>query len=297
MRSRSRSAGGRDGGLAGVAPNRQPVYCRGRMKNTLLHAAGLGLGVVNTAKHRAFGYRTPRRIRSGDWAAAEEYDRAVVTAWFERAVDPLDVSGKRVLEVGPGPDLGTGALLLAKGAASYTAVDAFELATDVPAEFYGGLGVEDPAQLGYEVDSFPGLPGLSGREYDLVLSNMALEHVADVRGLFLRLGELVSSGGRMVHNIDACTHMRPLDGIDPLNVYRYAPGVYDRLLSFPGAPNRLLADDYADAARDAGFAPKIRRVLVEPESYVAAARPKLAKQFREREDIDCVHFTLDAVRA
>jgi len=49
------------------------------------------------------------------------------------------LSGKNVLELGPGADLGTGAILLLKGAAAYNACDVNDLATRAPGEFYDTL--------------------------------------------------------------------------------------------------------------------------------------------------------------
>ena len=72
----------------------------------------------------------------------------------------VDIRGKRILELGPGPDLGTGAVLLADGAASYHAVDAFPLADRDLAPFFRALsqqiGEVDSTRLGYQIAGFRG---------------------------------------------------------------------------------------------------------------------------------------------
>lgn len=190
----------------------------------------------------------------------------------------MTVSGKRVLELGPGSSLATGRLLLQAGAASYTAVDQFRLAEPVD-------GLE------YIVTGFPNLPGVEGT-YDLVVSNATLEHVADVAALFARLGELVSPSAAMVHHVDAKIHMRWVRDRDPLNLLRYHDRVY-RLMSFPGVPNRLRSSDYIAAAQAAGFTATAEAVALADASYLASFP---ATRY-ERGDIAMLSFALICARA
>ncbi len=95
------------------------------------HTVGLFLLAANSLRHRLRGYRTPRPRRAEALDAAWTYDRAVFANW-DRHLEhylgrALDLRDRHVLELGPGPDLGTGLLWLAAGAASYTAVDAHRL--------------------------------------------------------------------------------------------------------------------------------------------------------------------------
>lgn len=262
------------------------------LSNAALHVAGLALGVANAARHRVRGYRTPRDFGSTDWERAVPYDRSVVDRW-QRQSD-MDVRGLRVLEVGPGPDLGTGAELLARGAASYLAVDLFPLAAQVPDEFYAAFGDIDVRRLRYLQQPFPDLPDVRG-PFDLVVSNAALEHVADPSALFRRLAALLDAGGRMVHHVDAKTHTRGLRQYDPLNIYRYSSQAY-RFLGFPGMPNRYLPQDYLRAAEAAGFAARIVPDEVAHGPYLEHCRPRLARQFRRRDDLGMLNFVLLAER-
>lgn len=259
------------------------------VRNVALWASGLVAGTLNTLRHRVQGYRTPRRFRSDDYDRAFAHAFKVVDRWQEKA--RIHPAGLRVLEIGPGSDLGSGALLLARGAASYTAVDRFDLVSTVPVDFYRRFGDVRPDALVFVRDRFPDLPSIAG-PFDLVVSNATLEHIEDVAALFVRLRGLVVEEGRMVHHVDAKTHMRWFERVDPLNIYRYPDGLYRALLDFPGAPNRLLAGDYVDAAKAAGFRAEVVPGKEARRAYVAATRPGLAPRFRRREDVSALSFTL-----
>jgi hypothetical protein len=98
---------------------------------------GLLLGTVNVVRHRVVGYRRPRQFGADQIARSVDYVFEVVDRWQTRG--DVDWTGKRVLELGPGPDLGTGAIILDRGAVSYQAIDAFDLVSTAPDEFYDAL--------------------------------------------------------------------------------------------------------------------------------------------------------------
>ncbi|RCG30972.1 class I SAM-dependent methyltransferase [Sphaerisporangium album] len=260
-------------------------------------AAGLAMGLANAVRHRLRGYRTPRPFTTDEVGRSVDYVLGVVDQWVKDG--DLDVGGRRVLELGPGPDLGTGAVLLSRGAASYTAADLFPLATGTNPAFYEELGRRlgepvDTGRIGYHVTKYPAMPGVEG-PFDLVLSNAALEHFDDVPGTFARLAELVAPGGVMCHHIDGMVHMRGIRPRDPLNMLRY-PGWLYRLMSFPGIPNRLRAADYLAAAVATGWDARLVPVLVAPPAYVDWARSGLSRPYRDAEDLALLTFTLVATR-
>jgi hypothetical protein len=243
------------------------------VKSAALYAAGLVLGSANSVRHRARGYRTPRPFGSSDRARTRAYNEKVVARWEERG--GIVWSGCRVLELGPGPDLGTGEIILERGAASYLAVDIFPL-------------VEQP-RLPYLLTSYPDMVGVEG-PFDRIVSNATLEHFDDVPGTFRRLRALASRECVMVHHVDAKTHMRWIKEVDPLNILRYGDSVY-RLISFPGAPNRLRASDYVAAAETAGFSADIVPGRVSEERYIKSLR--LPRSY-SRDDLRLLTFTLRA---
>lgn len=252
------------------------------------------MGAANTIRHRVRGYVNPRPFSASDVERTIPHAIGVVDRL--EAHGAIDWRGRRVLEIGPGSDLATGAVMLHRGASSYCAVDLFDnLAQADPAlypELSSTLGTTvDPSRLEFCQTAFPGLPDLHG-EWDLIVSNATLEHIEDVPVLFRRLHELSASGARMVHHVDAQTHMRWIREIDPWNILRYPDRVYERALQFPGAPNRLLAGDYTRAAQSAGWSrASVRGGLRADEDYLSRAR--LARPFRSAgPDLGMLTFTL-----
>lgn len=259
------------------------------MRRNAWYWAGAGLGWANVIRHRLQGYRTPRTFGADDTIRSSEYVVKVVDRWIERS--GIEIKGKDVLELGPGPDLGTGYVVLARGAASYTAVDRFRLAErpwlDDPLirRLKSAVGDADVARISYLVDEFPELSAVHGR-YDLVLSNAVLEHVDDIPAVFSRLSSLLREGGEMCHHVDPRTHTRWLRERDPWNILRFEPTVY-RTMLFPGMLNRLLLSDYVRAAKDTGF----QVLTVAPgttvsDEQIASLRKQLPTEFRQRPDGD-----------
>lgn len=286
------------GVLEGAGPG--PVtYAAAAYPGVVWWTLGLGMGLANALRHRVRGYRTPRPFSPDQVERSVDYVVDVVDRW--RRQGELDLAGRRVLELGPGPDLGTGAVMLALGAASYTAADLFPLAADTPSSFYDGLASRigrpiDPGQLAYRVTSFPDMPGLEG-PFDVVVSNAALEHFDDVPATFARLAELVPPGGVMCHHIDGMVHMRGIRPRDPLNLLRYPDWIY-RAMSFPGVPNRLRSSDFLMAARSTGWSARVVPDLVAPASYLDGVRSGLSRAWRGKPDDDLamLTFTLVCVR-
>jgi hypothetical protein len=267
-------------------------------REAALFGLGLGMGAANTVRHRVRGYVNPRPF------SASDVQRTIAHAI--EVVDHLEASGeiswrgKRVLEVGPGSDLATGAVMMHRGAASYCAVDLFDNRGQADPRLYTELSrilgtAVDPAVLEFCQTEFPELPDVRA-ERDLIVSNATLEHIEEIPALFRRLADLAAPGARMVHHVDAQTHMRWIREIDPWNILRYPGAVYDRLLRFPGAPNRLLAGDYVRAAQSAGWTSvSVHGDLLADEDYLSRAR--LARAFRSAgPDLRCLTFTLVASR-
>ena len=265
------------------------------MQNAILHVTGFTMGTANALRHRLQGYVNPRPFSPSD------VDRTIKHAI--EVVDRLEAHGdinwkaKRVLELGPGSDLSTGAVILSRGAASYRAIDRFDNRGQADPSLYQKLGeaLNSPVheeRLEFTLAKFPALPDVSGT-HDLIVSNATLEHIAEIPEVFQGLRRLASPGARMVHHIDGQTHMRWIKDIDPLNILRYSEFTYNHLLMFPGAPNRLRADDYADAARSAGWSSvMVTGDIAADDGYLAQAR--FARRYRRTERLRLLTFTLVA---
>lgn len=268
-------------------------------REAALFGAGLGMGAANTLRHRLRGYVNPRPFAASDVQRTIAHAIGVVDRLQEHG--KIDWVGKRVLEIGPGSDLATGAVMVQRGASAYCAVDLFDNRNQADPVLYPelsrALGSEvDPTQLGFCQTAFPDLPDARG-EWDLIVSNATLEHIDAIPRLFRRLAQLAAPTARMVHHVDAQTHMRWVKDVDPWNILRYPPAVYDTLLRFPGAPNRLLAGDYVGAASSSGWsAATVRGDVRADEEYLA--RTRLARPFRTADsDLRLLTFTLVATRA
>jgi hypothetical protein len=250
--------------------------------------SGLLLGTANTLRHRVRGYRTPRSFTSHDFDRALAHDLRVVANW--RQLGEVEFSGKRILELGPGSDLGTGAAMVAQGAAWYLGVDVNDLLVQPPDWFWEAFGVYDRRRLGFALQASPTLPDVEG-PFDLIVSNSTLCSIKDLETTFGRLAELAAPGCRMVHHVDAKIHTRWLRSYDPLNHLRY-PERLRPLFDFPGGPNRLLAGDYLSIAEAAGFRAKLVPEDRAQPAYLEAVRPALAPRFRSRDDLELLSFTL-----
>jgi hypothetical protein len=263
-----------------------------------LYAAGLGSGLAAVLLQRMRGYM-PTDYSPADVEHGVSHVREICARWervLHWAAPGESFVNKRILELGPGQSLGTGLVLLARGAAGYTAVDVFPLAhRSAPALYTAlasveGCSPELARRAAFQIVQFPSLAPLDG-SFDVAVSNSTLEHVEDIPATFRALRRLV--GGFMVHHVDARVHLR-LKSVDPLNHLRYGARTY-RLMHFKGVPNRLLSEDYRRAALEAGFSDvQILPRRVASADYVDRVRPGLAPPFRDRRDLGLLSFTVFA---
>jgi len=276
-----------------------------RVANRLWYLAGLAAMLASKLRSALLSYSRPRPFPAGDCQAAADYDMVVFENWSRYLHDYLgrsyDWAGKTVLELGPGPDLGTGVLALAAGAERYMAFDKFPLAKRAEPAMYeqllGGLALPDDhkARLLEEVRK-----ALAGRgdclryvlrgdfdlsaagisPVDLVVSQAAFEHFDDPQRTIAQLSSLARPGAVFLAVVDFQTHTRWLRNRDPLNIYRYSPRLY-RLLRYPGCPNRARPDDYAATLARSGWTDiRITPLLQLDPSYLSAVTRCLASAFR-----------------
>ncbi|MEO5369283.1 MAG: class I SAM-dependent methyltransferase [Magnetococcus sp. DMHC-1] len=159
---------------------------------------------------------------------------------------PLDFAGKRVLELGCGPNLGWGPLAVFLGCSAYVSTEPmFDPAVWDHPQF------KNPYLLGCYRD-FTGLfgPRLEfdafcrmvreritvvpdthlqkslGGDFDIMLSNSVLEHISPLPESIAALRSLAAPGGRFLHCVDFGSH-RPLS--HPLQeIYTMEPEAYFR---------------------------------------------------------------------
>lgn len=262
-------------------------------KNSLFYTAGLGFLALAKAKHALVGYSSPKPITDVEGCA--EYDIGIAQHYLDRlAAVGETVEGKRVLELGPGSDLGVGILLLKAGAASYTAFDRFPLAENAPSDVYERLHERASVDLSflteirYEVEpSFNLLRRFHEQEFDLALSIAAFEHFDDVEETLRQLHGLLSPDALLLAEIDLQTHSRWIREADPNNIYRYPRWLY-RMFSFPGQPNRVRPTDYLRLLSD------WRDVRLMPANQFDSSGRSVNSAFRDDPHLDWLSFVLAA---
>lgn len=263
-----------------------------------LYAVGLGTGLLNGLVRRYAQYK-PVTYPAHAIEPNIKHVREICDAWqaaLGRLAPGETFAGKRILELGPGHNLGTGMVLLARGARAYTAIDIFPLVHRAPATFYDSLASVEHCspdlvhRLAFQIVDFPDLQPLTG-SFDVAVSNATLEHVEDIPATFRSLRRRVAD--YMLHHVDAKVHLR-VRAVDPLNHLRYSDRVY-RWMHYRGQPNRMLYHDYRQSALEAGF----NETGVSPRSvacpeYLNLVRPHLAPAFRMRDDLNMMSFTMFA---
>jgi hypothetical protein len=243
------------------------------VRNVLFKLIGAFILLGVWAKHRLMGYKKPNTVSNDDRAARIDYVHDVVQSWLRFLPADVSVKDRAVLELGPGSSLATGALLLAHGAKSYTAVDAFRLAADDTAEFRRDAIAQFNSELQdahvemahtalegessnfcYHVDAGFDIPALcNGQKFDLILSCAAFEHFDAIETTINGLTKVAQSGCISLHIVDLQTHTNAIRQRDPNNIYRFSAWFYS-LLTFPGQPNRKRPTDYVRAFKQNGWA-------------------------------------------
>jgi len=241
-----------------------------------LHSAGLALSFLNKIRHSAVGYRTPRPFSVTATDRSVNYCLNVVMNWEEvlRSYTGRErpFGGRHVLEIGPGPDLGTGLVLLALGAKSYCAIDKNNLVSHTPEDFYKRLfekirsfperenarkAFEEFREAGSERFSYIynpdfDLTSLQSRKYEILVTQAVLEHLDDMKKVFTTFRQKLSPDGLMIHEVDLSTHTRMIKNWDPLNILRYPDTIY-HTVRFDGSPNRLRMSDYVFILNQLGY--------------------------------------------
>lgn len=219
-----------------------------------------------------------------------------------RNVIPQWLSGKTLLEYGPGDLPGVALLMVAHGAEKVWCVDRFPLVklsdknVQVMRELLEKLPVPqrqraegcfivrgdpdsgfNPTRIEYLVR--PG--GLSGLHsaVDLVYSRAVLEHVNQLAETYADMRSALRPNGISIHQVDLKSH--GLHKANPLDFLAWPNWLWNLMYGFKGVPNRWRKFHHLRAAEKAGL--DIRMVAVTTriaQSEVEAIRPYLDKSFR-----------------
>jgi len=266
------------------------------IRNQFYFLAGLLFLALAKTKSLIQGYSSPKVFAISETTECIKYDINVVEEWLSRlrkyhsSTERCNLDGKRVLELGPGSDLGVGLYLLSKNVEEYNAVDINNLVQTVPDAFYEELFTYlaehnnnvDKQFLRKELDrtkvgrngklnyvcrnDFDISSALGDRKIDLVFSQAAFEHFDDIEKSIESLSHVVTKGATAIILIDLKTHSRWIRDKDPLNIYRYQEWLYN-LFNFSGIPNRVRPYQYKKAFEKHGFG----NIIIEPNELLSSS--------------------------
>ncbi len=277
-------------------------------KQQMYYFLGLFIGLSSRLKKFVLGLKSPRprMLALGDYETNLKYDQEIIRTIFGLVNQPDFFVDKKVLEVGPGPDLMLGLLILEKGAASYQAIDYFPVLS-APQYFYKKISETlgnpmalkaaqelsdlSPSTQEIKVSNLSykilGLEKLSDtkEKYDIIFSKDVLEHVDDLDSAFKAMKQSLAPNGHMIHKIDFQTHTSFIQERDKLNFLRYSENVYKKFVKFRGGPNRLRLPELIELARANGFV--IEKIYINKEmsaSELAKIKPYLSQYYRNLPD-------------
>ncbi len=238
-------------------------YCTGQ----LLYRAGL--------RHHLSGatHRTHSVQEGAEYVTRVFHDYLDVSG-----LRTTDLSGRRILEIGPGDNLGVALLFAAHGAADVTCLDRFAPARDegknraIYQEVIAGLAPvpRERARAALNAEGVPGPPvrvlgdlaiedaasTLPGESYDCIISRAVLEHVFDPASAWSSMHTLATPGGLLVHKIDFRNHGF-YASVHPL-AFLKAPAWLWTFLSSPDPTlNRHRTSSWESLAIRDGYAPSI----------------------------------------
>jgi hypothetical protein len=209
--------------------------------------------------------------RGLDLAGSLNYIARVFGDYFQYSgLQPSSLQGQRILEVGPGDNLGVALKFLVAGAEQVTCLDRFyakrnveqqkriyaamrgELSGAALARFDAAItldgGVEfNPAKLNYVYGTgieaadklFP--PG----SFDMVISRVALQEVYNIDAAFAAMDKLLAPGGLMMHKIDLTDQrMFSAQEMHPLTFLTVPEMIYKFMGRASGKSNRRLINYY-----------------------------------------------------
>jgi len=235
------------------------------------------------------------------------------------ALTAADLSGKRVLEVGPGDNLGVALRFICAGASQVIALDRFVTTQDPEkndriyraireslnaAEFSGerirpvyNVGIER-ADEHFESNSF-----------DLIVSRAVLEEIYQIDRAFAAMDRLLRPGGALIHKIDLTDYgLFSGKGFHPLEFLTIPNLVYAWMSRYSAIPHRHRVNYYRDKMRAMGYDATlfITRIAGDPHELephkaglqrgvdygneqldrIRSIRPRLAPAFRNLSDED-----------
>lgn len=280
-------------------------YARAIMTNQVArYAPSLYVRLTRQTGRGARDSETPEQIASYFARCVDDYFAVLGLAGDEGA---RFLSGKTVLEYGPGDLPGVAMLLVAHGARKVYCVDRFSmfapsaknfevverlaasLAPDARERLMSCFVSGEP-ESGFSKERIEYVVrprGLSALQeaVDLVVSRAVLEHVNDLPALFADMVDALREGALAVHQVDLRSH--GLHRRNPLDFLTLSPAMWDLLYSHKGVPNRHRIDAYRSILASLPVTvDKLEPTSCASARDVAEVRPLLAGRFRSLSDED-----------
>lgn len=164
-----------------------------------------------------------------------------------------DLTGKRVLELGCGPSNGTGYEWTARFGGTWTGLEAsaaFDQQLD--SRIFELVRWRSPGVSRQNTHRVSDAAALADRSFELIVSNLALEHVRDPQALFSQCRRLLAPGGHMLHRVD----YRDTFLKYPFQFLTFSTPIWENALN-PGDLPRHRLDDHLAALARCGFQTQI----------------------------------------
>jgi len=255
-------------------------------------------------------YRVKRRFKVGN--AESDHGVAHIAMSLEESLRYIDHSyeiflrwsgfspdtftGKRILEVGTGDNLGLALRFISAGAASVVSLDKFyskrdpeqqrniylamrqRITGDERKRFDAAIDLTRGIEFNKEKLRYVYGTGVEEAEtllgrasFDFIISKGALQDVYDIDSAFAGMDKLLVSGGYMLHTMDLSDQgMFSKNGFHPLTFLTIPDSVYRMMSVYSGKANRRLTDYYRQKMDELGYESKflVTRIAGEPEELL-----------------------------
>ena len=252
----------------------------GHLYHNLAHKIRFRMGYVSSLKGATHQGKSLER--------SLDYIDEVFTDYLQYAgVGPDALAGRRVLEIGPGDNLGVALKFLAAGCSQVVCLDKFfarrneaqqlliyramreRLSGIERKRFAESVNLEEgfipnPERLQYLYGA--GIEGardlLSPESFDYIISRAVLMEISDSDAAFASMDWLLKPGGYLIHKIAPLRdyEMFRSHGYNPLEFLTIPEWLYRQMVSDCGGPNRRLVTYYRHKMVELGYAATIHIV-------------------------------------
>jgi SAM-dependent methyltransferase len=199
-------------------------------------------------------------------------------------LSPDSLKGKRILELGPGDNLGVALKFVAAGVSSVVCLDRFyskrnaeheraiyralreSLSAEEQSRFDQAVTLTDNVQFneqklqsvyGVSLEEFADKLAKDHEKFDLILSCAVLEEIYDPDPVFAAMDRLLGKGGSLVHVIDLGDYgIFRNQGMHPLTFLTISESIYKHMASDSGLPNRKRLGYYVEKMKELGYQAK-----------------------------------------